>query len=371
MKIVLVDLSRRFGGADMRVLQLASRLPAHWDISVAVLASSETEARFKQGGLKLHSIRIGRRNPLMVVSLVRLFQALRPDIVDCHNAQSQLWGLPAARIAGIPVRIATMHSIYEQSEGQGQSWRVSIYNSLYRLIGLMATQVVSVSEAVDRHLAGHGIKASRRQVIHNGLAPITEAEISPDANENSGEGPIIRIAAVGRLAPVKGHRILLEALAAARDRLPPFICYLLGDGPERGNLEAQAEGLGIAGNVRFLGFRPDVAAWLSCADVFCMPSLSEGLPFAAMEAALLGKPIIASAVGGLKTHFTDRETALLLEPGNSAAVADALVWCAENADAAAAIGISAKKMVQSEFSLDRMIAENRDLYQRAVLEDPA
>ena len=100
-------------------------------------------------------------------------------------------------------------------------------------------------------------------------------------------------------------------------------------------------------------------------DVLCMPSLSEGLPFAALEAALLGKPIVASAVGGLKLHFRDHETALLVEPGNSAALADALAWCADNTDAAAAIGLAAKSMVETEFSIDRMIAENRDLYQKS------
>ena len=370
MKIVLVDLSRRFGGADMRVLQLAARLPAQWDVRVAVLAGSETEARFSREGLKLHPVRAARRNPLTVLELVRLFRAVRPDIVDCHNAQSQLWGLPAARTAGVPARIATMHSVYEQSEGRGQAWRVAVYKGLYRLIGAMATQVVSVSETVDQNLARQGIAAGRRHVIHNGLALAAgagagAAGVREDDNDDAGEGTF-RIAIVGRLAPVKGHRILLEALGAARRRLAPFTCDIIGDGPERGDLEARAESLGLGRQVRFLGYRADVAKLVWRADVLCMPSLSEGLPFAALEAALLAKPIIASAVGGLKTHFVDGETALLVEPGNPAVLADALAWCADNADAAAAIGLAAKSMVETEFSIDRMIAENRDLYQTAA-----
>jgi len=366
MKIVLVDLSRRFGGADMRVLQLAARLPAQWDVSIAVLAGSQTQARFSREGLKLHPVRAARRNPQTVLELVRLFQAVKPDIVDCHNAQSQLWGLPAARIAGVPARIATMHSVYEQSEGRGQAWRVAVYKGLYRLIGAMATQVVSVSETVDQHLARQGIEAGRRRVIHNGLALSGGAAVVADYEDDDAGEEAFRIAVVGRLAPVKGHRILLEALAAARGRLPPFICSLIGDGPDRGDLEEQATRLGLGQQVRFLGYRPDVVELIAPADVLCMPSLSEGLPFAALEAALLGKPIIASSVGGLKLHFRDRETALLVEPGNSAALADALAWCAENSDAAAAIGLAAKAMVETEFSIDRMIAESCDLYQNAA-----
>jgi glycosyltransferase involved in cell wall biosynthesis len=369
MKIVLVDLSRRFGGADMRVLQLAARLPAQWDIRVAVLAGSETEARFAREGLKLHRVRAARRNPLTMVKLVRLFRALRPDIVDCHNAQSQLWGLPAARIAGIPARIATMHSIYEQSEGREQIWRIAIYKGLYRLIAAMATQVVSVSETVDKHLAGQGIKTDLRHVIHNGLAPVAGTAAAPgdidDGGDGAGDGDKFRIAVVGRLAPVKGHRVLLEALAAAHGRFPPLTCHIIGDGPERGGLDARVESLGLGGQVRFTGYRPDVAELVARADVLCMPSLSEGLPFAALEAALLAKPIVASAVGGLKTHFVDGETAILVEPGDPAALADALAWCAENADAAAAIGLAAKSMVEKEFSIDCMIAENCDLYLNA------
>ena len=373
MKIVLVDLSRRFGGADMRVLQLATRLPAQWDVRVAVLAGSETEARFSREGLKLHRLCAARRNPQTIVELVRLFGAFRPDIVDCHNAQSQLWGLPAARIAGVSVRIATMHSVYEQSEGRGQVWRVAVYKGLYRLIGAMATQVVSVSETVDKHLAGQGIKAGLRHVIHNGLALGADAAAAPDdiddGGYDAGDGVKFRIAVVGRLTPVKGHRVLLKALAASRSRLPPFTCLIIGDGPERSDLGARVESLGLSGEVHFLGYRPDVTELVSRADVLCMPSLSEGLPFAALEAALLGKPIVASAVGGLKSHFRDRETALLVEPGNSAALADALAWCVDNADQAAAIGRAAKSMVETEFSIDRMITENRDLYQKAAAPD--
>jgi glycosyltransferase involved in cell wall biosynthesis len=367
MKIVLVDLSRRFGGADMRVLQLAARLPAQWDVRVAVLAGSETEARFRREGLKLHLIRAARRNPQTVVELVRLFWAVRPDIIDCHNAQSQLWGLPAARITGVPARIATMHSVYEQSEGRGQVWRIAIYKGLHRLIGAVATQVVSVSETVDQHLAGQGIKASLRHVIHNGIALAAGAAAVPENDDDDASEASFRIAVVGRLAPVKGHRVLLDALAAGRGRLPPFTCDIIGAGPDHDDLETQAKSLGLAGEVRFLGYRPDVVGLVSRANVLCMPSLSEGLPFAALEAALLGKPIIASAVGGLKSHFRDRETALLVEPGSSAALADALAWCAENVDAAAVIGLAAKSMVETDFSIDRMIAENRDLYQKAVL----
>ena len=374
MKIILVDLSRRFGGADMRVLQLAARLPAQWDVRIVVLADSETEARFSGTGLKLHPVRVARRNPLTAFELARLFRAVRPDIVDCHNAQSQLWGLPAARFAGVPARIATMHSIYEQSEGRGQVWRVAVYKGLYRLIGAMATQVVSVSETVDQHLARHGVQAALRHVIHNGVALAAGASVIPDdsdhvSDDDAGEGKKFRIAIVGRLAPVKGHRVLLEALAAVRGRLPPFICHVIGDGPERGDLETRAESLGLAGQIRFLGYRADVSELVSRADVLCMSSLSEGLPFAALEAALLAKPIVASAVGGLKLHFRDRQTALLVEPGNSAALADALAWCADNSDAAAVIGLAAKSMVETEFSIDRMIAENLDLYLKAAAPD--
>ena len=368
MKIVLVDLSRRFGGADMRVLQLASRLPENWDVGVAVLAGSETEMRFRKEGLRLHPVRPARRNPQTMFELIRLFRAVRPDIVDCHNAQSQLWGLPAARTAGVPARIATMHSIYEESEGSGQIWRTAIYKSLYRLISATATHVVSVSETVDQHLAGQGIKPNLRHVIHNGLA---HAEGMPANNagkdgNHQDDGQRFRIAVVGRLAGVKGHRILLEALGAARPHLAPFTCDFIGEGPERGRLQAQVERSGLAGQVRFLGFRHDVADLVARADVLCMPSLSEGLPFAALEAALLAKPVVASAVGGLKTHFRDRETALLVEPGKPQALAAALIWCADNTEAAAAIGRAAKSMVETDFSIDRMIAENSDLYRKAV-----
>lgn len=351
-RVLLLDLSASFGGGDVRVIDTAVHLAGRFDMHVAVLAGSRTHQRLAgEPSVTVWPFARRRRDPRLARDLAHLMRRLTPDVVDAHNAQSVLWGLPAAARENVPTRLATVHSRFDTD-----GWRYKLHVHLSRFIDLVGTGAVAVQQDVAAHLRRHGYRRHPLHVIENGI-PLPAA-LAPVPHGG------FTVATVGRLVPVKSHAVLLRALARLRDTVP-MRALIVGDGPLRGSLEDMAGELGLAECVQFLGFRSDVPAILSQCTAFCLPSASEALPYAALEAAALGVPVIASAVGGLVELFEDRRSALLLPPGDPAALASALAWGARNGDALRAIGTAAAQQVRARYSLDAMLHRTAEIYDAA------
>jgi glycosyltransferase involved in cell wall biosynthesis len=347
--IILLDLSRRAGGTVVRVHQIASALQGSADMRVGVLEGSETAARLASTGVSLLRLRGHPKSPTMLGDLVRLFKEVSPSVVDAHNPQSQLWGLTAARLCGVPRRIATIHSRYRLTEGGG-----SFYRAYPLLLSGLATDIVAVCETVAADYSK--LAAGKLHIIYNGLSLAPPSPMSPQDDGS------FRICVVGRLTGVKGQAILLDALSRVHDKLLPYECLMVGEGPDRRALEARSCELGLSEAVTFLGNRGDVPALMAQAHLLVIPSLMEGLPYVALEAGVLGRPILASAAGGLAVHFVDGETARLVPPGRPDALAKALLWCRTHRQACSTMAQRAQTMVTERFPLERMITATRALY---------
>jgi glycosyltransferase involved in cell wall biosynthesis len=352
-RVLLVDLSWSFGGADVRVAQIATRLADRFDVAVAVIAGSQTHAMLARRGLDVLPLGRGRKDPRLAPDLMGLMGRLKPKVVDAHNPQSMLWGLPAARAAGVPIRLATFHSIFEESEKR--TFGAPLYRGLNYLVSRSATHAVAVSDTVARYLATRSSPAGGVVTIRNGV----EIPARMASRQRSAR---LRIVSVGRLVPVKGQDILITALSRMEAQQIPAECVFVGDGPERQRLEQLAERVGVSDRVRFLGFREDVGQIVSECDVFCLPSLTEALPFAVLEAAARAMPIVASRVGMLDRYFTDGDSAKLLPPGDVEALTAALNACARDFSTAAVMGERARQVVARELSVEGMIAATAALY---------
>jgi glycosyltransferase involved in cell wall biosynthesis len=346
--IFLVDLSRRFGGVGTRVHQIASALKSEAELRIAVLAGSETESRLRECGVPLHPFSRHPKDPRLALDIAKTFQATAPDVVDAHNPQSQLWGIPAARFANVGRRVMTVHSQYAVTEPLGQ-----LYRPMLRHLQQMATATVAVCETVAESLS----KSSRMPiVIHNGIEPSAALPRAKVA------GRPWTVGIIGRLVPVKAHAVALQALATVRSALPPHILLIIGEGPEHPQLNRLVSDLKLEGSVKFLGTRTDVQNLLAEIDLLCIPSLMEGLPFVALEAAAARTPILASAVGGLAKHFVHGETARLVEPGRADALATELLWCSMQQDQLAVQAERAYRLVEQHFSVATMIEDTRGVY---------
>ena len=170
---------------------------------------------------------------------------------------------------------------------------------------------------------------------------------------------------VGRFVPQKSHWLFLEALHEVRRSHPEAQGWLVGDGPLRAELEAQAVKLGLLGDgVKFLGQRRDVPAMLKASDAFVLPTaVREGLSLSILEAMAAGLPVVAADVGGNRELVEDGKTGLLVVPGDIASLAAAMRRVIEDPEQARNWGRQARTQVLSGFTLDKMVREYERLYE--------
>jgi glycogen(starch) synthase len=177
-----------------------------------------------------------------------------------------------------------------------------------------------------------------------------------------------RLLCLGRLVRIKGFDLMLTALASIADRFPQARLVIAGDGPERSELERQIAELGLQAVVDMVGWvHPDeVPALMNTATLVVLPSRSEGLPQVAMEAGLMARPVAATRVGGLPEVIAHQQTGLLVEPENSAALAEAIMFLLGRPDESIRMGQAARLRVQEVFSWDRYVDAYDALYRKLV-----
>lgn len=183
----------------------------------------------------------------------------------------------------------------------------------------------------------------------------------------SSRGPI-RLLNVARLAPEKGHNFLLEAISQVQHRGFDYVCTIVGDGPERAQLEASARVLGIADRVTFTGAvgQDEIGEYYDAADVFVLPSLAEGLPVVLMEAMAHGVPVIASRIMGIPELVEDGVNGLLVVPGRPEALADAVSTLAQDDAMRRRMGTKAREKVCSEFNSRKSAEKLAQLFQNIL-----
>jgi glycosyltransferase involved in cell wall biosynthesis len=360
--VLIVDLSKRYGGADVRVFDVARALHGHPGCGVATLKGSPLHRRLEEAGLTAVPFDISRGSPAMLFALWRRISRFGYHVVDAHNPQSQLWGLLAARLAGVDRRVSTVHSSYGATE---KGVKKRLYESVLALNYRWGCHFVAVSESVSEYLHDLGIPPARISLIHNGIhiddvhstrigSPLA---VSPGWGEDS-----FVVIVVGRLEPVKGHAYLIDALhLLARDH-PEIRCLVVGEGRTRKVLESRVDRYGLGKTVHFTGFREDIGWLLRQSQVFCLPSLSEGLPYALLEACAARLPLLVTEVGGVAKLFRHGETALFVPPADPEAIARSLSFLAENAEERRRLGNAAFQFVRDRLSPERMIEQTLNVY---------
>lgn len=216
------------------------------------------------------------------------------DAVHSHINFSSVFPLSTARLCGTPVRIAHAHGSFDPKGALGRAWFAFARFAINRL----ATDYFACSEVSGRWLFGSRWKSSTKSsfLMRNAIdvqALRQTAERVPEAFWEP-SGTRMRLIAVGRLSQEKNHVFLLDVARALVEARTSFELVILGEGPMRHELEAAVRSLDLDREVRLLGSRDDVGAWLGAADVCLMPSVREGLGLALVEAQALGIPCIAS-----------------------------------------------------------------------------
>lgn len=276
----------------------------------------------------------------------------------------------AARLAGIPRVLGTFHI----------DSRVDVSNRnnglRHRALEFVSNQclhaAIAVSDDTGRQWIRRTRLAPRRVVtIRNGIDPaaaapnIDRATARRDFGLPTAEGALI-VGGVGRLDPVKGFDVLLDAIALLAPQHPKLTLVLAGDGPARYALQQQAARLNIKNRVHFLGFCKDVREVYAALDIFAMPSRCEALPYALLEAMTAQLPAVASRIGGVPEVVVPGETGLLIPVGDHHALAAALASLLNNPDLRQQMGRAARQRVIEHFSEREMIAQTLAIYRRLL-----
>jgi glycosyltransferase involved in cell wall biosynthesis len=352
-------------GAERCVYELSRRLDrARFDVEVAALRGGAVADWLAAEGIPVHVMHV--RGKWDVLKLSRLAGVLRRgkfDLLHTHLFHADLAGRPAARIAGVPHLVNTVHV----AEGRFRPWQFAYA----RLMGEHCDRVVCVSQAVrEFHQRRSRLPGSLYAVIPNGVQ--TEAYRPDEAARTRlrrqwavPDGEYL-LAFVGRLDPQKGIGTLLGALSHLGARGCPARIVLAGDGPQRKIVEnyvAHGEGGRLC---RMLGFVDDIPAVLSAADCLVLPSKWEGFGLAALEAMAAGLPVIATRVPGLAEVVRHGQTGLLLDPEDPVALAESIDQLRSDRQLSADLGQAGLKRAAQTYHIDRNIHLHEEMYSEVL-----
>jgi glycosyltransferase involved in cell wall biosynthesis len=364
--ILIMDLAKNYGGVEVRVLSLAKALHGRYPYKVAVLAGSSLHKRLETSRLGSLPVPFSRGDPRLLIFLWRIIRSEGFGVVDAHNVQSQFWGQLAALFVGGLTKVSTVHSAYRLE--YNDSIKGKLYEYVLRLNYKWGGHFIAVSEAVNSYLLKMGIPANRISMIHNSIWQTPGSVDEPPADFSlmrSLKWPknAYILIVVARLEPVKGHKFLIESLRQFVETHPRIRCLIVGDGRCRAELESQVEMTQLKEVVHFTGFCDDISALLKVSDLFCLPSLSEGLPYAVLEAAAHRLPLLVTRVGGMAELLTHKKTAFLVPPSDSSALKEGIEWFIEHPAEKAAMGQAAYEWYQQTFSMEKMISQTLSVYQ--------
>jgi glycosyltransferase involved in cell wall biosynthesis len=326
LRVLFLAQHLTMGGAEELLLGLATRLPRErFEVVVGCLTREGLIAQeLRRAGVRLALLpgEPGPRDPAAFGQLVRFIRGLRPDVVHTFLLNAGLYGRLAAWLAGVPAIYHAEQNVYLHRRRR-HLW-------LERFLARRTTRIVACCQAVGGFYRQQvGLDPARLEVIYNAVdyGAVAPRPDRAAARAELGYGPDdLVLGCLGRLSEQKGHDLLLEALASLRRERPeaPVKLFLAGQGPLAADLAAQAARLGLDGRVALLGVRRDRATLYAAMDVFVLPSRWEGLSLALAEAAGLGLPIVATAVGGNAEVVQPGPGCWLVPPNQPRALAEAL-----------------------------------------------
>jgi glycosyltransferase involved in cell wall biosynthesis len=313
---------------------------------------------------------IGPRDLVALVQLVALVRRLRPAVVHTHTSKAGFVGRLAARLARAPAVIHQPHGhIFYGYYGAG---RTALYIGLERLAACWTDRIVTLTDrGTDEHLArGIGRRVQYRTVPSGVPTAELRARAPGRAEARRALGlpaDAFVVGALGRLVPVKGFDVLVAALPAVAAAVPSALVLLVGDGPERAALHAQAAACGVGRRLHVTGATAEIAHALAACDVLAAPSRNEGMGRALVEAMALGVPVVAAAVGGIPAVVGDGEGGRLVPAGDAAALAEALVELGVDDGLRAKLAAAAPARAEA-FSAEAAAAAMRAVYHELTRE---
>ncbi len=356
MKILFLITRAETGGGQVHVLDLIRGMQSNCEPVLGVGEEGFLADAVRSLGVRVHVLRhlVQPTKPLTdllaVRELVALLREERPDLLHAHTSKAGIVGRIAARLTGVPA-VFTAHS-WAFSEGTSWKWK-AVGVPMEFAAAFCCEKIINVSEA-NRQLARRYKVGREKQLVtvHNGI---------PDNGFRSepGEAAECRIIMVARFAAQKDQMSLVRALAPVQ---APYRLLLVGDGPTRGAVEAEAARLGLTGKVEFLGERLDVPSLLASSHVFVLSTHYEGFPISILEAMRTGLPVVSTNVGGVREAIADGISGYLIPHGDQAQLTQRLSELAASPALRARLGAAARRSFEDHFQLDAMVRKTLEVF---------
>ncbi len=360
VKVLHVLTSICEGGMSRYVIDLISNLDSS-KFEVHIVCTHFAGPHFEEVRQAAASATVlnARSQRQKLTSLIRTIKAMQPDIV--HSHQEPIANI-AARLSGIRSRFETVHS--------AQYW-LADGSFITQALSHSCGQHYVVNTQAEERIIRSVVQSSAISVIHPGIdttrweSYFSKGTIPSSTNHGIAQNSFV-IGSISRLDAQKGIMDLLEAAHEIQKQIKNPFFLIVGDGDERARLERKAADLGLSNRILFAGYQKSAYRWLGAMDIFVMPSHHESWGLAEIEALGAGVPTVCANVDGPAEYLTDQKTALMVQPGDPQAIANAAVRLYEDRTLAANIAASARELVVERLSIRSMIDQYDQLYSSSL-----
>ena len=384
-KILYLITQSELGGAQRYCFDLAKNLKGEFDIAIAFGeqgGDGETARKLKEENIKYYIIPRLRRaispiNDLLALfEIIKLIKKIKPDIIHLNSSKISILGSLACFIYNLTVKSHKLKAIYTV-----HGWVFNeplplplklFYKYAEKFTAGLKDKIICVSEFDRQTALKEKIAPAEKFVtIRNGIEPIKflsrdEARQKLFSKFNpptGGQNSKLIIGAIGNLYKTKGYEYLIKAAKFPISNFQfPISFIIIGDGPERKNLEELIKKHGLENIIILAGRIDNAAELLPAFDIYACSSVKEGLSYTIMEAMQAGLPIIATRVGGNPELIEDEKTGILVEPRNPEMLAEKIKILIDDHELAKKLGANAKIKTEKEFALEEMIKKTERVY---------
>ena len=362
MNILFIANHLNVGGISSYLLTLGGGLKENGHNVYVASSGGGLVDKFKKAGIGHIRVPLNTKkevSPKIIISFFKLSGQVRKlniDVLHSNSRTTQVLGDLLSRYNKGISHVFTCHGFFKPKLSR-------------RFFPCWGKAVIAISSQVKEHLLlDFKLDEKKISVINNGIDTASFGDFSAreKIRKELGVNDGFLVGIIARLSDVKGHTYLLQAMRDVIKNYPRAKLLIVGEGKTGRALTEEANDLGIKDNVLFLAEAQNNRDILAAMDVFVMPSLQEGLGLALMEAMAQGLAVVGSSVGGIKTLIRDKENGLLVEPADTAGLAQAMIKLLGDQPLRKELGMKARKFIMENFSREKMVDQTERVYKKCL-----